>query len=124
DRSVQRCTARAVGAIHEAWIGVEQCTDLPQVACLGGKVNRMVRMGFGRYDPAPSVARALEYVGDGIEATVSCRLDQRVAVQPHLVRVRTCVKQESHGLEVSFTDGETYGRILSRQRRIAFEQTT
>src|SRR5438552_4587098 len=84
----------------------------------------MVRMGFGRCDPAPSIARAREYVGDIIEATVSCRLDQRVAVQPQLVRVRTRVKQESHGLEMPFTDCETQGRILSRQRGIAFEQTT
>src|SRR5207244_3440254 len=47
-----------------------------------------------------------------------------VAVKPQLVRVRTRVKQESHGFEVSFTDCETQGRILSRQRGIAFEQTT
>ena len=32
DRSVQRRTPSAVAAIHEAWIGVEQCTDLPQIA--------------------------------------------------------------------------------------------
>ena len=106
DRPVQRRASRAVAAVDECRVGIEELADALGIAGFSRQMNRMIGVRRGRFDAAALSTCFLEDSRDRVVSAIPGYFDQAVAMVDHAVRFSACFEQDPYRFEMSFPHGE------------------
>src|ERR1700680_969879 len=101
-----------VAAVHKCCIGIEKFADALDVIGLRSQMDGMIRAHLGRHNWCAASAGLIEKLRDGVMPPVSGHFDETAVMIAVPLRIRACVEQDLHGLEMPFPYGEVDRRCV------------